>query len=105
MLEKENAEMHLDTIKEKIGSFFDMKNLCFLFGSGTSANAIPLMTGLYNGLQVEKNSYTAKEREFLDDIEDKGNIENVMGVLYSGREYLKEKKSPTNAFRTSSLVF
>lgn len=87
-----DPEKVIETIQEKIGSFFDMNNLCFLFGSGTSAKAIPLMKGLYDGLQAEKTGYTEKEREFLDNIEDKGNIENVMGVLYSGREYLKERK-------------
>lgn len=91
----------LDTIKEKIGSFFDMKNLCFLFGSGTSAKAIPLMKGLYEGLQTEKDAYTENEKAFLDMIEDNGNIENVMGVLYSGREYLKDKKKPTAEEKTS----
>ena len=92
-----DAKKSLELIQEKIGSFFDMKNLCFLFGSGTSANAIPLMSGLYDGLQQEKSSYTEKEREFLDAIEDNGNIENVMGILYSGREYLIEIKNLTEA--------
>ena len=99
-----DPEKVIETIQEKIGSFFDMKNLCFMFGSGTSAKAIPLMKGLYDGLQAEKTGYTEKEREFLDNIEDKGNIENVMGVLYSGREYLKERKNPTNAEKKSLKV-
>lgn len=91
----------LDTIKEKISSFFDMKNLCFLFGSGTSANAIPLMKGLYDGLRKEKEGYPDKEKTFLDGIEDDGNIENVLGVLYSGREYLKDIKEPSDAEKES----
>lgn len=104
LLECADSKKSFETIQEKIGSFFDMKNLCFLFGSGTSANAIPLMKGLYKGLQAEKAGYTDKEREFLDNIEDKENIENVMGVLYSGREYLKERKNPTNAEKKSLIV-
>lgn len=102
LLEKINkTEESLEFVQEKIASFFDMKNLCFLFGSGTSANSIPLMKGLYEGLQLEKARYTDLEREFLDGIEDNGNIENVMGVLYSGREYLKERKNPTHAEKRS----
>lgn len=97
LLEGVDQTKSLDSIQEKIGSFFDMKNLCFLFGSGTSAEAIPLMKGLYRDLQEEKANFTDNERVFFDNIEDKGNIENVMGVLYSGREYLKEKKTPTSA--------
>jgi hypothetical protein len=102
LLEKLNKmEESLEFVQEKFASFFDMKNLCFLFGSGTSANSIPLMKGLYEGLQLEKARYTDLEREFLDGIEDNGNIENVMGVLYSGREYLKERKNPTHAEKRS----
>lgn len=97
LLEGVDPSKSLDAIKEKIGSFFDMKNLCFLFGSGTSANAIPLMKGLYTDLQAEKANYEDKERELLDNIKDEENIENVMGALYSGREYLKERKNLSDA--------
>ena len=102
LLEKINKTGEsLEFVQEKIASFFDMKHLCFLFGSGTSANSIPLMKGLYDCLQLEKARYTNLERGFLDDIEDNGNIENVMGVLYSGREYLKDRKNPTRAEKRS----
>lgn len=96
LLEGVEEDKMLETISDKIGSFFDMKNLCFLFGSGTSAKAIPLMKGLYEGLQQEKDNYTNDEKIFLSNIDDKGNIENVLGVLYSGRSYLADKSNPTN---------
>lgn len=96
LLEGVEEDKMLETISDKIGSFFDMKNLCFLFGSGTSAKAIPLMNGLYEGLQQEKDNYANDEKIFLSNIDDKGNIENVLGVLYSGRSYLADKSNPTN---------
>lgn len=96
LLDNIEEEKHCETICEKVSSFFDMKNLCFLFGSGTSANAIPLMKGLYEGLQDEKENYPTEEKKFLENIEDERNIENVLGVLYSGRSYLKDLKNPSN---------
>lgn len=95
LLEGVDVDRLLETISDKISSFFDMKNLCFLFGSGTSAKAIPLMKGLYDGLQQEKDSYSKDEKRFLENINDKKNIENVLGVLYSGRSYLTDKTNPT----------
>lgn len=96
LLDNIEEEKHCETICEKVSSFFDMKNLCFLFGSGTSANAIPLMKGLYEGLQDEKENYPTEEKKFLENIENERNIENVLGVLYSGRSYLKDLKNPSN---------
>ena len=39
-------------VKAKIAEFFNMKNVCFLFGAGTSCPALPNMAGLY--AKVEK---------------------------------------------------
>lgn len=101
LLEGLDEDKILGILSDKISSFFDMKNLCFLFGSGTSAKAIPLMKGLYDGLEQEKEGYSDSEKAFLNGIEDKGNIENVLGVLYSGRIYLAEKKSLTDEEKRS----
>ena len=101
LLEGVDEDKVLETISDKISSFFDMKNLCFLFGSGTSAKAIPLMKGLYEGLEKEKEGYSDDEKTFLNGIEDNGNIENVLGVLYSGRSYLADKKNPTDEEKKS----
>jgi len=104
LLDNIEKDKHQETICEKMSSFFDMKNLCFLFGSGTSAKAIPLMKGLYDGLQVEKDSYPIEEKKFLDNIEDGGNIENVLGILYSGRSYLEDVKNPSEEEQKSLLT-
>lgn len=96
LLDNIDPGKHCETIYEKTSSFFDMKNICFLFGSGTSAKAIPLMKGLYEGLQNEKNTFTVEEKKFLENIKDEGNIENVLGVLYSGRSYLEGIINPND---------
>lgn len=93
LLEGVESDSLLETISNKIGNFFDIKNLCFLLGSGTSAKAIPQMKGLYEGLQHEKDAYCDDEKNLLDNIEDKKNIENVLGVLYSGRSYFTDKRN------------
>ena len=47
--------------------------------AATSAKAIPLMKGLYEGLQDEKDKYPAEEKKFLENIEDEISIpENVV---------------------------
>lgn len=96
MLASVERNKQLETICDKISSFFDMKNLCFLFGSGTSAKAIPQMKGLYEGFQNEKENYSEDEQKYLDGIKDDGNIENVLGVLYSGKNYLESIKTPSD---------
>lgn len=44
LLEKTEQEQAIGTVKKKIEGFFDMKNVYFLFGSGTSTDAIPKMS-------------------------------------------------------------
>ena len=40
-------ELQLQEIKSRLVEFFNIKNIHFLFGSGTSCNAIPNMKGLF----------------------------------------------------------
>ena len=42
-------------MKEKIRDFFNLKNVNFLFGSGTSSGAIPTMSKLYEELRFDKD--------------------------------------------------
>ena len=110
LLDGVESDRLLETISDKIGSFFDMKNLCFLFGSGTSAKAIPLMKGLYEGLQIEKDSYSNDEKEFLGNIDDKNltdkanlsdeekkNLETINSLIEKIESYLKTKLDVLNA--------
>lgn len=41
------SDLQLQEIRKRITEFFNIKNIHFLFGSGTSCNAIPNMKGLF----------------------------------------------------------
>ena len=84
----------LEIIKKRISEFFNMKNVHFLFGSGTSCPAIPNMEGLFNKVKktIDGNTIIRQEEKTLfNDITSKSdnNLEEILGVLYSKREYLK----------------
>lgn len=81
----------LNTIRAFIRERFHQKNIYFLFGSGTSAPALPLMKGLYE--QVEKLfSETDKEQEkkgnaLFNKTKQPGDLEKTLGILYSLERY------------------
>jgi hypothetical protein len=84
----------LDAIKNKISELFNMKNIHFLFGSGTSAGAIPTMTELFKkveeeiaGLPSDKTEIKAEFDKIKSRVKEK-NLEDVLGILYSYRVYL-----------------
>ena len=64
-----------------------MKNVCFLFGAGTSCPAIPNMKGLYDKV-VEALKDTKFEERFIKIADACNNkLEEILSVLYSGRAY------------------
>lgn len=74
-------------VKAKIAEFFNMKNVCFLFGAGTSCPAIPNMKGLYDKV-VEALKDTKFEERFIKIADACNNkLEEILSVLYSGRAY------------------
>ena len=80
-------EKKLEGLKEKLREFFNLKNVNFLFGSGTSNGAIPTMKGLY-----EKLEFTDEEKELkeaLNCITRKvgDNLEKCLSVMYASRAY------------------
>lgn len=80
-----------DAIKAKIMEFFNMKNVCFLFGSGTSCPAIPNMKSLFDAVKRELEGTTNEryKRTFSQiNSHAKGNLEEILGVLISGLSYL-----------------
>ena len=85
----------IEIIKNRILEFFNMKNVHFLFGSGTSCPAIPSMNGLFKRMneeiEKESNNITKENKELFNNIVNiKGkNLEEILGVLYSKREFLK----------------
>ena len=80
------SDKQMEFVKKRIGSFFDMKNINFLFGSGTSTPAIPKMKGLLDAVETD-----LPDKSIFDVVKlAKGdNLEEILGVLYSQRAYLE----------------
>lgn len=87
--EKVTTENKLQVVKDKIKEFFNMKNVNFLFGSGTSSPAIPVMSGLMK--VIRENDMTDEERDLFEKIAEvkEDNIEEILGILYSKKAYLE----------------
>lgn len=81
------ADKHKDVVKSKISEFFNMKNVCFLFGAGVSCPAIPNMAQLYS--KIEKAIKDQCFEELFRTIAKANNnkLEDILSVLYSGRAY------------------
>lgn len=74
-------------LKDKIRELFNLKNVSFLFGSGTSSGAVPTMSKLYEELHFEKDEKEMK-REFDCIVKKEGNnLEKCLNVMYSARSY------------------
>ncbi|WP_288461022.1 SIR2 family protein [uncultured Chryseobacterium sp.] len=94
-VDSDDDNKRIETIKSRIKEMFNMKNINFLFGSGTSVGAIPTMNGLYNSVLDRLKAHTEKKHleEFLKiekRIKTKKNLEDILGVLYSYRIYQKD---------------
>lgn len=92
LAEIEDKDEQLKEIQKRIIEFFNVKNIHFLFGSGTSCNAIPNMKGLFKEVNEVVNLMGGEiKTEFdliIDRVEDKVNLEEILGILYSNRIYL-----------------
>ena len=71
----DSTEKRVELIKTKLREFFNLKNVNFLLGAGTSSGAIDTMSELYKNLKFsveeeeeenEFKSIVAKEGENLD---------------------------------------
>jgi len=93
-------------IKPKFNEFFNLKNVHFLLGSGTSSYSIPTMAGLFKTLD-EGISSEVSDKNILgrfNKIKDvnKGNLEQILSVLYSQRE--AEKGMGKKTEKTEQLI-
>lgn len=78
----------LSNLKDKIREFFNLKNINFLFGSGTSSGAIPTMDGLFKDLKFDEEKEVDEKAEFERIVNKVGkSLEAVLEVLYSARIY------------------
>ncbi len=80
-------EKNLNLLKDKIREFFNLKNVNFLFGSGTSAGAIPTMSRLYETLEFSDKEENMKSE--FNSIANKsgGNLEKCLTVMYAARTH------------------
>lgn len=78
----------LDALKSKLREFFDLKNVNFLFGSGTSDGAIPTMKGLFETLEFDAKTEVDIQSLF-EQIKNKCNnsLEACLSVMYAARNY------------------
>lgn len=78
----------LDTIRTFIRERFHQKNVYFLFGSGTSATALPTMSRLYKDVEelFPTDSDTA-ECNLFNEVNQSKDLEKALGILYSLKRY------------------
>ncbi|NMR33215.1 hypothetical protein HIO71_03220 [Chryseobacterium aquaticum] len=90
ILEDSDEAQALSLISNKISELFDMKNICFLFGSGTSAGAIPTMKEMFKAVEDKIETLEVVKREFYQSItlQQPENLEELLGILYASRHYL-----------------
>lgn len=103
--EQDSIEDGIEKIRSKLSDLTNIKNLHFLLGAGASSDAIPAMAALIE--KVSERVESAETAQVLaahpdalkhDDLKalyksakdvSPNNLENILGTLYSKREYLK----------------
>ena len=80
-------DRYKEVVKAKIAEFFNMKNVCFLFGAGVSCPAIPNMAQLYSNIEkaISGKNFEERFRKIANANDNK--LEDILSVLYSGRAY------------------
>ena len=114
-IENENKLEYLKTYFEEL---LNTPNINFLLGSGTSTKAIPTMKGIQEDLETKleekgyenlkekywklktKGTLSKKEYKKLEEkskkLEDCKNLEQILGYLYSYKEYLEASNNASN---------
>lgn len=90
LLEGMKEEESLILILDKISELFNMKNICFLFGSGTSAGAIPTMKEMFLSVEDKIKTLPKQDQDFYNSITllQPNNLEELLGILYASKHYL-----------------
>lgn len=84
-----------------------LKNLSFLFGSGTSTPALPLMADLNREVQECLSTESVyKIKSLFDKVSANAseNLEEILGLLYARHSYLEGIKSEMGSQTTKSLI-
>lgn len=91
-LEPDGENERIDLAKSKISELFNLKNVHFLFGSGTSARAIPTMSQLFEKVEKKVNKADTKQQDEFENLKKtlgRKDLEQLLGLLYSNRAYLE----------------
>ncbi len=86
----DNSNEKAERIVRFLRDQLQLKNLSFLFGSGTSAPALPLMAGLYEEVkkEIEKTPTSLQSNLFYKvSMKAQGNLEEILGLLYARLSY------------------
>jgi len=81
----------IESIKQKIAEFSNVKNVSFLLGAGTSSGAIPSMKSMHEEISKDIEGSTelnatakATYKNVLKD-----NLEDVLNILYAKKSYMQ----------------
>lgn len=99
----------LDVLKKKLREFFNLKNVNFLFGSGTSYGAVSTMKELYENLKFSDDE--AELEKGFRSIERKvgSNLEECLSIMYAARSYFagieNEKEEDNEDIKTNIELY
>jgi hypothetical protein len=108
-----NEASLLDTIRTFIRERFHQKNVYFLFGSGTSATALPTMSRLYEEVKAlfstEKNITGSTDCDIDDcklfnEVKQRNDLEKTLGILYSLERYQEGCKTAEKGVAPEALA-
>lgn len=97
-------------IKQKISELSNIKNLNFLFGAGTSSEAIPTMKQLYSDAfdLINKSRILKSDAKLLFKSIERDNLEDILNILYAKKIYLsgltRDKKKNSELDSVLSLI-
>jgi len=96
LLDYDDDDKKIEFIKSKVTELFNMKNIYFLFGSGTSNGAIPVMKALFAKVKENVAKLDKEQVTLFDNIKLKGetDFEELLGILYSQKIFLENLTTP-----------
>lgn len=98
IIKDKDDNKNIVAIQNKIKELCNLKNVSFLFGSGTSSPAIPIMSELFDQFEPTSKDEKTLYNELCSKEKTKKskNLETILGVLYSGKNYLEVVSSVNN---------
>ena len=106
----DNSNEKAERIVRFLRDQLQLKNLSFLFGSGTSAPALPLMAGLYEEVkkEIEKTPTSLQSNLFYKvSMKAQGNLEEILGLLYARLSYylgIEKDEGETEEYDTTQRL-